>query len=362
MNITLILPTITQPRYQKRITALSKQHNVKVFAFDRGLYKKNAIEHDDLTILGEMSNKNYYKRIFLYIKLIKSILRSKSKTDMFYFFSIDFALLGFLLLKKNRFIYEIGDFAYLSLPKVARNILTFLDRKIIKKSYRTILTSDGFKNYLMEKDSSLTKNIIIIPNRPARELLDIDRKTEPFSETEPLRFGFVGILRYPNTVFKIVRIIAEKFPKYEFIYYGDGGLTKDFITLSESYSNLKYKGQFKNPDDLEKIYNDFDIHLACYDIKGLNQQLAEPNKLYESIYFGNPLVATRKSFLGEKVKDLGIGYVLDDFTNESIINFIENINVGDLNRFKNNMLKIDKLELVDSDLELLEALKPVKKN
>lgn len=356
MRITLILPTITQPRFQKRLKSLSKEHKLNIFAFDRGLYKKNSIDFENVKILGEMKNKNYLKRFSIYYTIIKTILSTRKNTDLFYFFTFDFALLGFLLLKRNQYVYEIGDFAYLSLPKSIVNILTYLDLRIIKNSYRTILTSEGFKNYLNEKSKKTNSNLIVIPNKPPVEILKFPRKTHEFKSANKLRFGFVGILRYPNTVFKIVKLVAKKFPQHEFVFYGDGGLKNQFLELTKKYKNLHYKGQFKNPDDLGKIYDEFDIHIACYDITGLNQKLAEPNKLYESIYFGNPIIATKNSFFGDKVSKSNIGYTLSDFSDNNLQKFLEKIDIESLNNYRKNMINNRVEDLIDSDKHLLSEL------
>lgn len=356
MKITFILPTTTQPRFHKRVQSLSKDNKVKVFAFDRGLYKKNTLEYDDLTILGDMSNKNYFKRIPIYFKLIKTIFQNKNKSDLFYFFTIDFALLGFLFLRKKQYIYEIGDFAYLNMHQFALRILTYIDFRIIEKSYKTVLTSGGFKEYLKKKNSKKLSNLVVIPNKPVKEILHFGRKSVEIRDVNKIKFGFVGILRYPNTVYKIVKLIAKHYPSHEFYYYGDGGLTKNFIELSKKYRNLHYKGTFKNPEDLGNIYYDFDVHVGCYDLAGPNQKIAEPNKLYESIYFGNPIIATKKSYFGDKVEKLEIGYTIDDFSDDKLVEFIDSIKADDLNRYRRNMLSIDSEELIDSDATLIEAI------
>ena len=362
MNISLILPTLSDPRFHKRNKSLIKDnHNVKIYAFDRGEFKKNSLNVDNVQILGKMSNKNYLKRFGVYFKILKTIIRNKKTTDLYYFFTLDFACIGMLVLGRNRYIYEIGDFSYLGLPRIVVKILTYIEMIIIKKSYRTVLTSDGFKFYLNKKNKSKSNlnNLIVIPNKLPKEIVSYQRKVSLFKTVNNLKFGFVGILRYPKTVLSFVKTIGKKFPNHQFVFYGGGVLTNDFLKLAEKYPNLYYKGEFKNPDDLEMIYNSFDIQLACYDINSLNVKLAEPNKLYDSIYFGNPILVTKGTFLGSKVESLGIGFTLQDFTEKGIEEFILNLDVNKLNKARENMLNIETKELIDSDIELLEALKAI---
>lgn len=357
MKIVLILPSITHPRFNKRIKTLKKDFSIEIYAFDRGIYKKNIIQ-EDITVLGKMENKKYFSRISAYWKIFSLIRQKKGPNTVFYFFSIDTAFWGFLLLPSKSYIYEIGDFAYLGLNKIVRNLIQFIDLKMIRKSLLTVLASKGFLNYMKEKTKKISENkILVIPNKMPAEIQKYDRSIDLLNNTESLRFGFVGVLRYPKTVGRFIKIIGEKYPQHSFIFHGDGGWKSKYLELCSKYKNLEYGGAFKNPDDLEKIYNTFDIHVACYNIEGINQRLAEPNKLYESIYFGKPLIASQNSFFGEKVADLGVGFNLDARINDNIISFIDNLTLKQINQAKQAMSKIPTDKLLNTDHAITDFLK-----
>jgi succinoglycan biosynthesis protein ExoL len=42
-----------------------------------------------------------------------------------------------------------------------------------------------------------------------------------------------------------------------------------------------------------------------------NNRVALPNKLYEAMYFRVPIVASKGTYLAERVLDAGIGYAID---------------------------------------------------
>ena len=52
---------------------------------------------------------------------------------------------------------------------------------------------------------------------------------------------------------------------------------------------------------------------------------AEPNKLYESIFFNCPIIVSKGTFLGNKVEELGIGFAIDSMNNESITTFLNSL-------------------------------------
>lgn len=359
-KIIFILPSLSHPRHHKRINALKEFFDVEVYAFDRGLHQVNKLDNVNIHYLGKMENKRYLKRLSNYWIIASIINKNKSQNTLFYLFSLDFALVGSLFLGRKSYIYEIGDFAYSKLGGgILKNILSFIDYHIIKKSFLTVLTSDGFSRYLKEKHSKLSdSNFLVIPNKSAEGIRSFERKEDKFENAGSLRFGFVGILRFANTVFRFIRIIGEKYPEHSFVFYGDGGLKDDFLKLTQQYSNLHYGGSFRNPEDLGKVYNGFDIHVGCYDLTtGINQKIAEPNKLYESIYFGNPIVATEGTFFGDRVKGLEVGFTMDGSTDDNIISFIDSITVEKLNELRFNMLQISPVDLITTHETLINSLK-----
>lgn len=63
--------------------------------------------------------------------------------------------------------------------------------------------------------------------------------------------------------------------------------------------------------------------------KNIGALHAEPNKLYESIYFRCPIIVNEKTFLGQKVQKLGIGYVINSMDEEQITVFLNSFNNED---------------------------------
>ena len=100
---------------------------------------------------------------------------------------------------------------------------------------------------------------------------------------------------------------------------------KERFAELEKYTNCFFHGEFKSPDDLPKIYDQIDVLLCTYDIKTASPRFAEPNKLYESIYFKTPIIVSSNTFIAEKVNRLGIGFDIDPYNNESVKAFIKTL-------------------------------------
>ena len=116
-------------------------------------------------------------------------------------------------------------------------------------------------------------------------------------------------------------------------------------------------GTFENPKDLQDIYSKIDISIVCYDTTSGNVRIAEPNKLYESIFFKTPIVVSSGTFLEDRVKEYNAGYAIDASKDNSIIEFVKSITKEKIDAIINNMKTISSSELIDSSEELVKRIK-----
>jgi glycosyltransferase involved in cell wall biosynthesis len=66
-------------------------------------------------------------------------------------------------------------------------------------------------------------------------------------------------------------------------------------------------GAFRSPEDLCEIYGKIDVNFIVYDANDDNVKIALPNKLYESIAFGKPIICAKGVALAEIVESKRIG-------------------------------------------------------
>jgi succinoglycan biosynthesis protein ExoL len=352
-KIVFLLGSTTAVYSHKRINGfISKGFDIEIYGIERINDNLNTgIDGKKIHVIGKQEDgKRYIKKFFQNQAAIKKIIKNHDP-DKTIFYSFGFALTLSLKLNKGKnYIYEIFDILYgYNKFNSVRWIFKALDKYLIKNSLLTVLTSEGFGNFLFGQ--KCPNNIIIQPNRLHPIFLNKQRlKVEQSNNTiEHLIFSYVGFFRYPNTVFRFARIIGKKYPQHEFHFYGDSDLTSEVIKLSETYNNIKYFGSFKNPDDLPNIYSNIDIVIACYDARSLNEKIAEPNKLYEALYFNKPIVVSKNTFLAEKVKTLGCGFEIDASKDESIISFINSLTEDKLNKIYANIQKVELEEMIDDN-------------
>ena len=107
---------------------------------------------------------------------------------------------------------------------------------------------------------------------------------------------------------------------------------------------------------MPEIYNNIDVVIALYDVDSVNVLYAEPNKLYEAVYFKKPIIVSSGTYLAEKVNRLGIGFDIDATDSANIDTFISGLTEQKINKKVMNAEKIDRREAINDNPALFEFI------
>jgi glycosyltransferase involved in cell wall biosynthesis len=150
--------------------------------------------------------------------------------------------------------------------------------------------------------------------------------------------------------------VGRCFPQHQYHFFGDGPDKQYAMDKLTQYNNIFFHGTFCSPQDLSSVYLLLDISVVCYDANNENVRIAEPNKLYESIFFCKPIIVSKDTFLEKRVKELGVGFSLDASNDDEIVTFISHLTIHDISRCIDNARKISIEELIDTPEQLLEVI------
>jgi len=352
-SIIFIAPTTSQPRFHKRVNQLKNSYCVKVFAYERGYYNENSFPDDVIFYsLGTVENGEYLSRIFKIFSAIKTINKKITKKDrqLFYALSLDCLIIGRLCGFKVG-VYEVGDLIY---TKKYLRILLFIEKIALRRIAALILTSRFFYD-----DFYKSLNII-----PQEKVLIIDNKVNPFFlgkrkiktnfQKQKIVIGMIGLFRFRKPIELLLTYIKNKKDTHILKCYGDGPYRN--IIESSVCENIQYYGSFKNPNDLENIYNSVNVNYVVYDYNDRNVQLALPNKLFESAFFGVPILCGNNTALGALAKNWNIG---KQVSIENLYEFEADMNEVDyywINEKSKNCYKIPEEELIDDGEKQISRL------
>lgn len=354
-KIIFIINSAQNQRCIKRVNEFVNQgYEVKAYAFTRGEMMRND-PNFELEILGHFTiESTYISRVKLMFTSIRRVIKKhKSENPIFYLFSLDIALL-FRLQCGRRYIYEESDLVHTYMrSRLMISIFEKLDKMLIKKSMLSVFTSEGFINYHF--GSRFPQQCFVVPNRLSLDVVDVEASLKKDFDINHLSIGFVGGARF-DSVYNFIEVFCKSFPQGTFHVFGNPVKPQQFEPLKK-YSNCIFHGAFKNPKDLPSIYSQIDLVLSTYDVIYENVRYAEPNKIYEAIYFDTPIIVSEGTFLAQKVNKLGIGYAINALDDEGICRFIRNLSVDSYKEKIGNIKRIDKKEALNINISFFEKLK-----
>lgn len=322
-TIVFILTSVNSSHDKNRVEEfINNGFPVRVYGFIRdGNNTPLAGVNYDVTPLGHIHSQRYVDRLRTYAQGIRQVVNDTKKGKVLYYLpSLDVAMVFRFLYPCKKYLYELCDLMQSEMGHpFLQHLLNIADRVIIRRATLAVVTSEGFIHYHFGKQT--VQPVVLVPNRLHPSISDypvIPKKTN----INHLRIAFVGNARY-KTIMNVAKVIGERFPQHEFHFYGT---TNDkVLELKERFANVYVHGRFANPKDLPSIYSQVDLLICTYDVTTDNVRYAEPNKLYEAIYFETPIVVSSGTFLSEKVDQLGIGFDVDAMNDEQIAQFIENL-------------------------------------
>lgn len=358
MKIVFILNNITITRCLKRVSEfIDKGYEVEVYGFKKQGEEGYAVpENFTITVLGTFSQEQpYIERLKVYYRSLKPLFKKYKNQDVvFYYFFFNIAFAARLQCRRP-FIYEESDMPYLSIGnKWLRKFFSWYDKRTIQKSLLTVMTSEGFIDYHFGKKRP--ENIVVVPNRVNPGLMNLSYTMKPQHDWNHISFAFVGGFRYLS-VLNFAEVIGESFPQHEFHVFGNIISNGESLhALCEKYGNIYFHGKFKNPDDLPEIYGSIDLVLASYDATSINAQYAEPNKMYEAIFFRVPIIVSKGTFLSRKVESLGIGYAINGLEKEEIRKFLIGLTKESYDERIRNLKSIPREDAINVNPEMFKYL------
>ena len=219
----------------------------------------------------------------------------------------------------------------------------------------SVFRSEGFLKYHF--GNAYPDNVYVIPNRLHPDVLTLPQVNYIWEDYGCIRFAFVGGIRY-NTIFTFAETVLKHFPQHQFHFYGKFSTKaqEEQFSVLNRFSNCFFHGPFKSPDDLPTIYSNIDVLLSAYDVRGINPRYAEPNKLYEAIFFDKPIIVSSNTFLADKVAQLGIGYDVDALDEKKVIELVGSIDIRSIKEKKARIANIDKYSCINNNKVFFDKL------
>lgn len=178
-------------------------------------------------------------------------------------------------------------------------------------------------------------NVIIIENTP----LPIKEQYLKTSISNTISLCYVGILEEKHRGLEDLISIVMKYPsKVNLTIAGFGPLTEFCSTAMKVSNNIIFLGPV-SPKEALKLMSESDVMIGLYYSSKIHHKYATPNKYYEHLQLGRPLLTSINTPPGVKVLINNTGWAIDD-GESSIEAFIIDISREELITCSQNASKI----------------------
>lgn len=175
---------------------------------------------------------------------------------------------------------------------------------IINKADATIICTEERKKQI---DGTTPKKLYVIHNTPDVDMEQIECDENAHGR---LRLVYVGIFGKSRFIDNIAEIVATR-DDCEFHIGGYGaGMELYFESMAKTHDNIFYYGRIPYDKTIE-LERSCDVMCAIYDPSVPNHFYAAPNKFYEALSLGKPLIMARNTGMASIVEEYGIGEVID---------------------------------------------------
>jgi glycosyltransferase involved in cell wall biosynthesis len=310
-KVILVLsnPFKPDPRVYKEAKSLvNNGYDVTVLAWDReGRHPKKEII--DGIKIERIRLKAPYGKITLFVYLFlwgayEFLFLIKNKWDVVHACDFDTLLPALIVskLKRKKIIFDIFDFYGKMLPNslsMFSYIITKLERFFIGYVNAVIIPDKDRKKEI----AYLNENIVIIINTPS----DIKEKKLK-NDNIKFQIFYAGLLARERGLENMIKAIGD-LDDVELIIVGFGRDENILIPLFKKSKNVGYIGRLPYEKVLEMTMKS-DLLFALYDTKIENNKYASPNKLFEAMMCGKPIIVNEGTTMSKIVKEWKCGLVV----------------------------------------------------
>jgi len=356
--------------YNEAQSLIKAGHKVTVFAWDREKNHQPSETKDNIEIIRVYNTKlmdlipyDIFKLRFWWNEGYKKALElhKKKRFDVVHCHNLDTLPIGIKLKKKQGIplIYDAHEiWGYMiakDLPKFFVKYFLNKEKKLAPKSDYIITVAEPHEKYFQDMGC---KKINIVSN--CKEVIKKDYEQPKNKIFTLLYIGSLNKTRFLEETVETCKDIKD----IKFKIAGFGPIEKELKEMAEKspLNNIDFLGKIPMDKVISETFGS-DAVLCMLDPKNLNNRVGPPNKLFEAMATGRPVIATDGTYSGNLAKKLKMGLVIK-FDKKSLKQAIIKLRNESKTReeYGRNALKaaIDEYNWTNQKNKLLNVYKQIK--
>lgn len=208
----------------------------------------------------------------------------------------------------GKFVFDIADYIelYYTIPDSVGRAIAAVNRWVMKAADLIVLPDENRKQGVPKADWSRTTIVTNAPDLDEEVLHELQNVS---TKTSKLDLFYYGSFAEDRGV-KILLEAARQLPGANIWFAGWGNLSDQIERAANQIENIYFLGSLSHAEVVRQVA-EMDVIVIMYDpAYGVNQ-MASPNKLFEAMALGKPVIVARNTSIDELVEHRDMGWAID---------------------------------------------------
>jgi len=209
------------------------------------------------------------------------------------------------LLFHKKVVYDIFDFYadhLRSTPGLIISIIRKIDLWAIGKADAVILVDDA---RVQQISGSRPRDLAIIYNSP----VDMEIKIAlPTQISDSFKIAYVGLLQVERGLLEMLSVLKNH-PEWSLDLAGFGGDEAQILEIASSLPNVIWHGRV-NYNEAIRISTEANVLFATYDPAIPNHKYSSPNKVFEAMMLGKPIIVAAETNMDRIIAQANCGVII----------------------------------------------------
>jgi glycosyltransferase involved in cell wall biosynthesis len=208
-----------------------------------------------------------------------------------------------------------------------RKMVNLIERLCWRKIDHFITVSPSILDWYKER-YKIEKSEIVMNSPQIEEQKKLGEKNLYFREKFSIPssskiFLYLGNLERGRGIHEILEAFSSLPSKYVVVFMGTGSLQNEIKSFEKKYDNI-FIHEPVTHHHVTKIASSADFGICLIENVSLSNYYCLPNKLFENIFAGLPVIVSNFPDMGELVKKYGVGMIVENSA-ETLMSAVENI-------------------------------------
>lgn len=241
-------------------------------------------------------------KLIKWLSWTKKQLKTIEQLEAVHACNLDGGFGAYQFCRKNGIIlvYDIYDYYIDShaIPEIVKSFVEKQEIKIINFSKTTIICTEERREQIKK---AKPQHILVLHNSP--DVPEVEKKETSYD------YAYCGSL----CDLRLIKEILDGYKDHmnlHFAFAGNDKYKSDVERLAKTYGNIDYYGTIPYSQVLE-IESQAKVLSAIYEPSIRNHKLCAPNKFYEALALGKPLIVCRGTGIDKIVEENKLGKVIN---------------------------------------------------